>query len=531
MAQQRRTQRAIDARAARGIGVAPQDGFGTSALANRVRSALTGPSTPLTPTISAERLATPVSPVTLPQTTPTPISAPEVTAPTGTIMDEMGNATIPTPETSEEKPVSGGFGSDWIKEQFRSLGTQLGTKADTATKLQDEMQLSRKTEQATRDYNTFVKAKLNHAQSLERMRMESGGTTGGNRAGLSAYELKSNANLANLAIIAQSSQGLLDAAQQTIKDKLDAQFSPIQEQIDFLTKYAQVNANDLTESEKFNLQEEADKKKTDLSNITSVADSLHQSFLQNGAPQSSYSALDKITQDYTEGKITAQQAQSQMYQAAGQYGVSLADQKTKADIKKLSSASGVEGEVSSMTQAVIENPSLFDDMTPTVRGKVIAELQANGYDTSNLGTKALSDTAIKDISQTQKALDDLDELKVLIEGQEELLGPIRGIQRFNPYSPAKKLQADVDRVRQTVGKTLEGGVLRKEDEDKYKKILATLADTPSTATYKINALIGSIQRDIENYKTLQQASGRSLDVKAGLGKKGSNTDFRSKYNY
>ena len=54
---------------------------------------------------------------------------------------------------------------------------------------------------------------------------------------------------------------------------------------------------------------------------------------------------------------------------------------------------------------------------------------------------------------------------------------IRGLTRAS-------LQADVDRARQTVGKALGGGVLRKEDEDKYKKILATLNDTPETAVYK-----------------------------------------------
>lgn len=195
---------------------------------------------------------------------------------------------------------------------------------------------------------------------------------------------------------------------------------------------------------------------------------------------------------------------------------------------------GVSGTLSQATQAVITNPSLFDDLTPTVKGQIIAELQANGYDTTNLGTKSLSDTAIKEISQTQSALSNLSDLKALIEDKSDLLGPITGLARFNPYSDAKKLQADVDRVRQVVGKALEGGVLRKEDEDKYKKILATLADTPSTAIYKIDALIGSITRDIDTYKSLQQSGGRSLDVNASLQKTESTpsqTDLRAKYNY
>lgn len=203
--------------------------------------------------------------------------------------------------------------------------------------------------------------------------------------------------------------------------------------------------------------------------------------------------------------------------------------------KKTGAGGGIStGALSGITQSVISNPTLFDDLTPTARGQVIAELQAGGYDTTNLGVKGLSDTAITQVSQSQKALADLGELKTILQDNVNFLGPISGFQKLNPWSKARQVQADVDRVRQTVGKALEGGVLRKEDEDKYKKILATLLDTPETAAYKIDALISSIQRDIENYKSLQQQSGKSLDVKASLQKAGSASsveDLRKKYNY
>lgn len=204
--------------------------------------------------------------------------------------------------------------------------------------------------------------------------------------------------------------------------------------------------------------------------------------------------------------------------------------KIYADINK----EDVTDELSNTTKAIINNPSLFDDLTPTEKGKVITELQVGGYDTSNLGLKGLSDTAIQNVAQTQKALDDLGFLKEKIQGNIDKLGPITGLAALNPWSASRKLQADVDRVRQTVGKALEGGVLRKEDEEKYKKILATLTDTPDTASYKIDALIGSLTRDIENYKSLQQSAGRSLDVGANLKKTGEITkpeDLRKKYNY
>ena len=127
-------------------------------------------------------------------------------------------------------------------------------------------------------------------------------------------------------------------------------------------------------------------------------------------------------------------------------------------------ATGIGGKISSITQSIIDNPSLFDDLTPTKKGTVISELQVSGYDTSNLGVKGLSDTAITEIAQTQKAVTDLSELKIIMQGNEQFIGPITGLQRFNPYSKARQVQADINRVKQTVGKALEGGVLRKEDE-------------------------------------------------------------------
>lgn len=53
---------------------------------------------------------------------------------------------------------------------------------------------------------------------------------------------------------------------------------------------------------------------------------------------------------------------------------------------------------------------------------------------------------------------------------------------------AKKRQGVIDRVKQVIGKALEGGVLRKEDEVKYEKILPTIADTHAVALSKLDGL-------------------------------------------
>lgn len=57
---------------------------------------------------------------------------------------------------------------------------------------------------------------------------------------------------------------------------------------------------------------------------------------------------------------------------------------------------------------------------------------------------------------------------------------------------AKKKQAVIDRVKQVIGKALEGGVLRKEDEAKYAKILPTIGDPPPVVKSKLAGLKAAI---------------------------------------
>lgn len=150
---------------------------------------------------------------------------------------------------------------------------------------------------------------------------------------------------------------------------------------------------------------------------------------------------------------------------------------------------------------------------------------------SELGTgvnKQMSDTAITEISQTKAALSSLDDLQSKITENQNDLGPITGLEAYNPWSEKRKIQADIDRVRQVVGKALEGGVLRKEDEEKYKKILATITDTPETALYKIEALKSDIQRKIDEYISLQAGAGRYT---GGIQTGADAENLRTKYNY
>jgi hypothetical protein len=59
---------------------------------------------------------------------------------------------------------------------------------------------------------------------------------------------------------------------------------------------------------------------------------------------------------------------------------------------------------------------------------------------------------------------------------------------------AKSRQAVIDRVKQVIGKALEGGVLRKEDEYKYEKILPTIGDARPVVQSKLKDLHSAIER-------------------------------------
>jgi len=75
---------------------------------------------------------------------------------------------------------------------------------------------------------------------------------------------------------------------------------------------------------------------------------------------------------------------------------------------------------------------------------------------------------------------------------------------------AKKQQAVINQVKQIIGKALEGGVLRKEDEVKYEKILPVIGDPTDVATAKLNGLWNTLLQKRQN--TLDSLSDAGYDI-------------------
>jgi len=170
-------------------------------------------------------------------------------------------------------------------------------------------------------------------------------------------------------------------------------------------------------------------------------------------------------------------------------------------------AAGNTEDAEALADTVIANPSLWDRLTPTAAGRIAPILQRKGY--TEFG-KAMNESALTKLSESRSAIASLQDLRQTLKDNEQYIGPISGLQAMNPYSEARQAQAKIDLVKQRVGKALEGGVLRKEDEEKYKRILATLRDTPETAIAKVDGLVETLQRDIAIFEAEQRRGGRNV---------------------
>lgn len=141
------------------------------------------------------------------------------------------------------------------------------------------------------------------------------------------------------------------------------------------------------------------------------------------------------------------------------------------------------------------------------------------YEFANSGNEeqlSLSDGAIARTTDAQKAMQGLDELDAILENG-YAGGKIAGnLRKLNPLDDTfNTQQASIDRIRQIVGKALEGGVLRKEDEEKYKKILPTMTDEPEVYRAKVEQLRTMIGADMQQYLELQQGYGKGAGQVGG----------------
>lgn len=328
-----------------------------------------------------------------------------------------------------------------------------------------------------------------------------------------------------------AARGLLKSAKARAKEAVEREFNPIKDEynarirnLDILSKSPKATLEEKKQAADMKANQEAQKKKVDeiaaiklfnkklvIEVISQNPDFNDQDLLDSIEAAPTEAAGMKLAAPYLQKEVEGETTDIKNYQF---YAQQVEDPisfdswlSREANRKASASSAGISQQTQGLVSTILDNPTLFSQLTSTEKAKVAPALDKLGFTAFG---KPLSDTAIKAITQSETALESVKDLKKVVKENEKFIGPITGLAKLNPFSEARKVQADIDRVKQRVGKALEGGVLRKEDEEKYKKILAQITDTPETALYKINQIIIDIEREITTYKNNQMLSGRNV---------------------
>ena len=115
------------------------------------------------------------------------------------------------------------------------------------------------------------------------------------------------------------------------------------------------------------------------------------------------------------------------------------------------------------------------------------------------GGKALSATDIAKHNEGNQIPAMLNDVSTVIQSNKDMFGPMSGrLAGMNPYNEkAQTMDSQIRASSQAFGRYMEGGVLRKEDEEKYRKMFPNLSDTPEVAANKlavVNRLLSQKQQ-------------------------------------
>lgn len=416
------------------------------------------------------------------------------------------------------------------EKAFNDLVAQISGKGKAQADLQASLGVNDMTKQLS-DINAQLAAKTGEFNSLieqNRGRAINSRIIGGTEDKLVRQK---GIETGTLSSIAQAIQGNISTAKQTAEDTIKFQYAPLEQELELKKiqlerAYDTFDASEKKRADQLLATIEAQKEQVAAEkDVRSKINDVMIAASKNGADAQTLKQI-MASKDEQEAILAAGSFLAPSDFAVNSKTGQLYNKKTgetigKSVAKGSGSVSGSGGtsnksSLSKETQAYYDNPALLSQVTATKRKQIIDEVTRAGLDAS-VFTKAkpLSDSAIKEITQIESALSSLDDLEQKIQDNLQYIGPIKGLAALNPYSKAKQVQSDIDRVRQVVGKALEGGVLRKEDEEKYKKILSTITDTPENALYKLQQLRTALNNNLTNYQSAQNNAGNLIKTATG----------------
>jgi hypothetical protein len=153
--------------------------------------------------------------------------------------------------------------------------------------------------------------------------------------------------------------------------------------------------------------------------------------------------------------------------------------------QKLNRAMGVEQQIANQQGKITDDEIAL--LRQQLYGESMSQKAAKG------SSKDLSAAAILKVNEGNAIPSLLEQVGQTIEANQDYLGygaALAGTEAGRFASPAnyeksKTIDSQMRAASQAFGKYMEGGVLRKEDEEKYRKMFPSLSDTPQVARNKL----------------------------------------------
>lgn len=132
------------------------------------------------------------------------------------------------------------------------------------------------------------------------------------------------------------------------------------------------------------------------------------------------------------------------------------------------------------------------------------------------GPKQLPPPSVLAVNEGKAVARMLPEVEKALTSNESSFGPAMGrLGQVNPYNTTSQtLDARMRTASQAFGRFMEQGVLRKEDEEKYRRMFPQLSDTPQVAKNKLSIVRRMLA---EQYQSQRNALGDSGYDVSGLG--------------
>lgn len=131
------------------------------------------------------------------------------------------------------------------------------------------------------------------------------------------------------------------------------------------------------------------------------------------------------------------------------------------------------------------------DVDPVEQAYKKAQTQKLYAETAQLGKQAtgkqLPPDKVLAVQEGKNIPNMLSDIKGVLANSTDMFGPVAGrLASANPYNEkAKTMDSQLRIASQSFGRYMEGGVLRKEDEEKYRHMFPQLSDTPEVASNKL----------------------------------------------